>query len=157
MSITPDLSLSRRASDDSADRSTSGVTDLRRPREITAAAVICFVIAAPTAVVALAAIAMGVGIGAIPLLDQFGATIALFGLILAALCVWLAVLGLRLLTRTAWSRTGCLITMGVLSGPVAISALTSSADPTVALLATGLCATAFVLLCTEPARRASWS
>ena len=156
-SITPDLSLSLDVPDPAASSSSSGVTDPARPREITAAAVLCFVIAGLSAVVALSAIAMGIGVGSIPLLDQLGAVIVLVGLIPAALCVWLAVLGLRLLRRTRWSRTGCLITTGVLGGLSAISALTSSTDPTAALLAAGSCAAAFVLLCTAPARRAVWT
>ncbi|MBK6872963.1 MAG: hypothetical protein IPJ14_14865 [Kineosporiaceae bacterium] len=159
-SIKPDLGWSLatpRA--EAADLDQLAPSDLRsdvRPGEVTASAALCFVVAGLNALFALSALVLGAGIGSISALNQFGSVVAAAGIIPAALCAWLIVIGLQLLGRRAWSRIACIITMGILGGVMLLVILSTSGDPTVALVLAVCCLAPGLLLCTRATRQASW-
>jgi len=157
VSLAPRLGWSLATTGTPAMELDSAVPARGRPREVTASAVLCFVVAGITALVALTAFVLSAGMSSISILHDFGALVAAAGIIPAALAVWLIVVALQLLKCKAWSRTACLITLGLMGGVSLLGVLTMNSDPTIGLLLTLSCAVPLVLLCTASARRTTWS
>jgi hypothetical protein len=145
-SIAPDLGLSLQP--DAEER--------RLPREVRAAAVIAFIVAALNTIAALAILVLAAGLSSVPLLDNFGAAVAVIAIIFIALTAWLIVLGVQLLAGRRWARTGTLITASAIAVIVVLSMLSTNGDPTLAVILTALAVAVVILLCTRRARTFAW-